>query len=371
MLTIVHLADLHLGAAYSFLPEKQAEIARESQFTVLQNAIDYANAQFANAILIAGDLFDQPKPPTALVKRTFSLLSKANCPVLIAPGNHDYLCADSPYVTAQRPERVYVFTSPTLTSFPIGNRALVWGAAFCNQSATIPLEAQLSDRMPNLLLVHSDLKGKSGYNPLTAADLKGSGFLYAALGHNHEYSGMRRAGTTIYACPGSPVSVGADDTGRKGFLFGQFGDDVKFRFIPAGGFEYHNYQIDFTKLSDDRMLEQALTALVPKNHKQVFADVVLHGERRYEPNFPALRKALDTVFLCAKLTDRTTTRRSIWRYVQDDDLRGSVSRKYRELMDATTNEAEKSQLLLSFRYALAALDGEAAPTAENAESAQH
>ena len=33
MLTIVHLADLHLGASYSFLPAEKAAIARESQFT--------------------------------------------------------------------------------------------------------------------------------------------------------------------------------------------------------------------------------------------------------------------------------------------------------------------------------------------------
>lgn len=365
MLTIVHLADLHLGASYSFLPAKKAAVARESQFSVLQHAVDYANAQFAGAILIAGDLFDQPQPAPEVVKRAFSILSQANCCVLIAPGNHDYLCADSPYLTAQRPERVYVFTSPVLTSFPIGERALVWGAAFCGQGASIPLDAKLAPDRPNLLLVHSDLKGQSGYNPLTAAELKSSGFVYAALGHNHEYSGMRRAGNTVYACPGSPVSVGADDTGRKGFLFGQLGEEMKFRFIPSGGFEYHNYKIDFTTLASDRMLEQALTSLVPKNHDKVCAAVELIGERSYEPNFPALRKALDAVFLYAQVTDHTTTRRSIWRYLNDDDLRGNVTRRYRALLDAASSDEEKSRLMLSFRYALAALDGDALPSFDN------
>ncbi|WP_122788689.1 metallophosphoesterase family protein [Intestinibacillus sp. Marseille-P6563] len=365
MLTIVHLADLHLGASYSFLSAEKAAIARESQFTVLQHAIDYANSQFANAVLIAGDLFDQPKPPSEIVKRTFSILSQAHCCVLISPGNHDYLCADSPYLTAQRPEQVYVFTSPVLTSFPISDRAVVWGAAFCDQGASIPLDVKLVEDRPNLLLVHSDLKTHSGYNPLTAADLKTSGFLYAALGHNHEYSGMRRAGNTVYACPGSPVSVGTDDTGRKGFLFGQLAEELKFRFIPSGGFECHSYKIDFTTLASDRMLEQALTALVPKNHDKVCASVELVGERSYEPNFPALRQALDAVFLHAQLTDHTTTRRSVWRYLNDDDLRGGVTRSYRAKMDEAVSEEEKSRLMLSLRYALAALDGDALPSFDN------
>lgn len=155
MLSIVHLADLHLGASYSFLPEAKAAIARESQFSTLQQAVDYANSQFCNAILIAGDLFDQPQPPREIAKRAFSILSQANCCVLIAPGNHDYLCADSPYLTVQRPEQVYVFTSSTLTSFPISDRALVWGAAFCDQSASIALDAPLATDRPNLCLQHS------------------------------------------------------------------------------------------------------------------------------------------------------------------------------------------------------------------------
>lgn len=367
MLSIVHLADIHLGASFSSLPAEQANIARESQFSTLQRAVNYANAQFANAILIAGDLFDSPTPPPEVVRRAFQILSGANCCVLISPGNHDYLCADSPYLTAQRPERVFVFTSPVLTSFPIGDRAVVWGAAFCDQSASIPMNAALVPDRPNLCLVHSDIKFQSGYNPLTPNDFKSSGFTYAALGHNHIYSGMRRAGQTIYACPGSPCSVGADDTGSKGFLFGQLDNETKFRFIPGGGVEFHPLKIDFTPLASDRMLEQALTAQIPKNHSKVCALVELTGERCYEPDFPALKQALDSVFLYASITDHTTVRRSLWRYQEDDDLRGAVTRRYRTQIENAPDAEEKAHLTLSLQYALAALDGEPAPCPEPIE----
>ena len=90
------------------------------------------------------------------------------------------------------------------------------------------------------------------------------------------------------------------------------------------------------------MLEQALAEQIPKNHAKVCASVTLTGERCYEPDFPALRKALDTVFLHAVLTDRTTTRRSLWRYQNDDDLRGAVTRRYRTQIEAASSEEESA-----------------------------
>ncbi len=110
------------------------------------------------------------------------------------------------------------------------------------------------------------------------------------------------------------------------------------------------------------MLEQALAAQIPKNHAKVCATVELTGERCYEPNFSALRTALDAVFLHTTVIDHTTTRRSIWRYQNDDDLRGAVTRRYRALIDKTTNETEKANFTLSLRYALAAMDGEPIPS---------
>lgn len=365
MLSILHLADLHLGAAYSFLSPEKAQIAKESQFAALKQAVDYANEQNVNAILIAGDLFDQPVPPSDIVHRAFSILSKSNCCVLISPGNHDYLCANSPYLTAKRPDCVYVFSSPTLTPFPIGNIGVVWGAAFCDQSASISLNVELAENKYNLLLVHSDLKTKSGYNPLSSNDFKNSGFDYAAIGHNHTYSGMHRAGKTIYACPGSPCTTGSDDIGKKGFLLGQIGEQTKFRFIPSVGMEFHKLKIDFTSLMSDRMLQQTLTPMIPKNHANSCVILELTGERCYDPNLTALEGVLNKIFLNAVIVDNTSERKSIWRYSQDDDLRGEVSKKYHELLNNAKDENEKNTIMLSLRYALAALNGESLPTFED------
>ena len=98
MLRFLHLADLHLGAAFDMLSQKAAESAQQKQFAALEHAVRVAGRERAHAILIAGDLFDSPLPSATVFSRAMSILSQAACPVLIAPGNHDYICAGSPYL---------------------------------------------------------------------------------------------------------------------------------------------------------------------------------------------------------------------------------------------------------------------------------
>ena len=86
MLTLVHIADLHLGAEYSFLPEEKAAVCREAQFQLLERVIDHSGDISAEVILIPGDLFDSPTPSAPVASRAFALLGKARCPVLISPG---------------------------------------------------------------------------------------------------------------------------------------------------------------------------------------------------------------------------------------------------------------------------------------------
>ena len=70
---------------------------------------------------------------------------------------------------------------------------------------------------------------------------------------------------------------------------------------------------------------------------------------------------LGQVFFSCVVTDRTTLKKPLWRYLQQDDLRGAVSRKYRDLIEAAENEDEKARLLLALRYALAAFDSDTPP----------
>ncbi|MGE4548024.1 MAG: exonuclease SbcCD subunit D [Intestinibacillus sp.] len=359
---LLHLADLHLGASYDFLPDKAATACRAAQLTALTDALHYANDRRADAVLIAGDLFDAPVPPAPLVTQVLSLLSRAHCPVLISPGNHDYLCPESPYESPELPANVHVFRSAQLEPFALDEETLIWGAAFCGTSAAIPLGAPLPEDQCNLLLVHADLLASSGYNPLSPDRLADSGFSYAALGHNHDFSGLLRAGGTVYACPGCLMARAGNETGTRGFLAGSVTrEDAALQFIPGSGVVFAELIQSLTGIVDDRALGKAIAAQIPENHHRVCATLTLTGERRYEPDLAALQNALGRVFLSAALRDQSALWRDPWRYAGDDDLRGAVTRRFRAQHDGTADSAVRKQTLYALRVALAALDGEDFP----------
>lgn len=363
MLKFLHLADLHLGAGFDLFSAAQAEKARSMQMDALAHAIRVAHREKVQAILIAGDLFETPFPPAPIFAQAMHLLGQADCPVYIAPGNHDYIHAGSPYLTNALPANVRVFTASALEASPLCTDVTIWGAAFHGQSAHIPLDGCRMDTAINLCLVHTDLQTDGGYNHYTPAELSASGFSYLAAGHNHTASGLRRAGGTVFGCPGSLAAVAADETGPRGFLLIEISDTIKAQFIASKALEFQNIEIDLSPIPSDTGLQKVLIDRIPQHHERVAAKVTLTGERVYEPNLAALRRVLDQVFFSCTVLDRTTLKKPLWRYLQQDDLRGAVSRKYRDLIEASADPAEKEQLLFALRCALAAFDGDTPPVA--------
>ena len=361
MLKFLHLADLHLGACFDMLPADKAEAAREKQFDALAHAVRVAGRERAQAILIAGDLFDTPSPAPALFSRAMHLLAQAECPVYLSPGNHDHIHAASPYLTAALPSNVHVFTAAALEALPLTAGVTIWGAAFHGQNARVPLDGVSFDTPVNLCLIHTDLLADNGHNHYTPGEIAASRFSYLAAGHNHAPSGLRRAGGTVFACPGGLSAVKSDETGPKGFLLLTVDETVKAQFVSSKAVEFASIDIDLSPIPSDTGLQKVLIDRIPQNHDRVAAAVTLTGERVYEPNLAALRRVLGQVFFSCVVTDRSTLKKPLWRYLQQDDLRGAVSRKYRDLIEAAENEDEKARLLLALRYALAAFDSDTPP----------
>ena len=99
MPNIIHAADLHIGAKFEFLPPESAAQAIRLQLTALKALVEHAASSAADALLIAGDLFDTPEVRPQISSVVFSILSKCPCPIFLSPGNHDYYHAASPYAT--------------------------------------------------------------------------------------------------------------------------------------------------------------------------------------------------------------------------------------------------------------------------------
>ena len=84
---LLHTSDWHLG-------KRLGDFSRfEEQQAVMQEICDIADRELADAILVAGDLFDSFNPPTEAVDlfyKTLRKLSKnGSRPVIAIAGNHD------------------------------------------------------------------------------------------------------------------------------------------------------------------------------------------------------------------------------------------------------------------------------------------
>ena len=83
--TLVHSSDIHIDGKAS------------ESFHQLCKVVDTAVRLHADVLLLAGDVFDHNRLPLEQIDRAARVLDDARMPVVILPGNHDCLSADSVY----------------------------------------------------------------------------------------------------------------------------------------------------------------------------------------------------------------------------------------------------------------------------------
>ncbi|MCS6962044.1 MAG: exonuclease SbcCD subunit D [Deltaproteobacteria bacterium] len=88
---LVHLADLHLG--HQRFNKFTGEGINQREFDVIktfEEVIEKTKALDPDLIVIAGDMFDTPKPSNYTLKRVFEILKGvSSIPIVAIPGNHD------------------------------------------------------------------------------------------------------------------------------------------------------------------------------------------------------------------------------------------------------------------------------------------
>jgi exonuclease SbcD len=91
MIRLLHIADVHLGKTFKMLGRRGAEQRRALQ-GAFERAVRTAIEREVCAVLIAGDLFDTPKPSETLVRfvgQQLRALDDAGIAAFLIAGNHD------------------------------------------------------------------------------------------------------------------------------------------------------------------------------------------------------------------------------------------------------------------------------------------
>ena len=212
-LRLLHIADLHLGAGLGSLTPEASQHIRDLRFEALKKAVILAKDKDCSLILIAGDLFDRPRPSTGLIRRAVNILESAICPVCIIPGNHDG-GRESLYVFDRKffdeADNIQLFVEPRTQVFEESEVAV---------SGCDPRQGSLRNLKPNtkakfnVSLVHGAMERPDIQNwEISQKDFNQAPYSYIALGDWHRHSvwpahSKRSKG----AYPGSLVPLAFDE----------------------------------------------------------------------------------------------------------------------------------------------------------------
>lgn len=355
---IIHAADLHLDSPFEGLGTEKASIRRSEQRALLSRLVSETQRREADILLLAGDLLDSTSAYADTGRALAEALAAVRIPVFIAPGNHDWYSRRSPYARLTFSENVHIFRTPKPESVLLPKPGVrVWGAGYTESSCPALLRgfhAPAEEGILQLFVLHAEL-GRAGspYCPVTEAELAESGIRYAALGHIHTASGLRRAGSCFYGWPGCPEGRGFDECGEKGIWQVDIDDEtVSAEFIPLAARRYEKLRVP---AGNDPLA--AIRAALPENTAEDIYKIVLTGESAAAIDLAYLRQALDGRFFSLTLEDETCPPVDLWRRADEDSLAGRFLRRMQRRIDETADEKEKKMLLRAVRYGIAALEG--------------
>lgn len=234
-ITLLHTADWHLGKRFPSFPADQERRLMRARLEVLDRVFGEAQAHQVHAVLCAGDLFDDPKPPREWWEPLVQKLARtpAERPIFLLPGNHDPLMPGTVWHASygfrdRLPPHVHVIDRPI--SMPLADGVTLHAAPCTSQAGQEDLALSLPDRRPGdesirIGLVHGttfDLRGHETNFPISRDAAKKRGLDYLAIGDTHSFRVVQKdgdGGYVVYPGAPEPTNFGEDQPGNVALVF--------------------------------------------------------------------------------------------------------------------------------------------------------
>lgn len=357
-LKILHTADLHMDSAFQGLSAGKAVVRRGEQRQLLRRMAELAVNEGVDLVLMSGDLLDSDSTYFETGEELVTALAAMGVPVFIAPGNHDFYSARSPYARLKMPDNVHIFTSERMGMVELASLGVrVYGSAFTGRSRGAALEgfsAPVEEGIYNLLCIHGELGAPdSPYCPISEEQLAASGIHYAALGHVHKASGLSKAGSCYYSWPGCPEGRGFDETGEKTVSIVELEEGSCS--LSTRDISLRRYETLSVDLSGNEPLLAIHTMLPDETVRDVYR-IILTGETDRAPDLAALYANLSEFFFHLQIRDHTRVRKNVWERAGEDSLRGIFLQMLLNKYEKCTDERERLLVEQAARWGLAALD---------------
>ena len=375
---LIHTADIHLDSCFagagmpSGFGAKRRHQLRETFAAVLRHAWTCG----AEAVLIAGDLFEQDRvsrDTLAFLRDQFERL--APLPILISPGNRDPYTEDSPWFVEEWPANVHIFSQPEWTAWECPSAPLtVHGLAFTGAEVQAGVFTRLRvprDGRVHVALAHGAERSCMGpddkpHLPFDLFAVAQPGLHYLALGHIHRMIAVRQDQGFQAWYPGPP----------EGRDFGECGPMhlLEVEIIPpetnmsatvlvaprqSSKLVHAAAEIDCSALSDTDAIAAAIVEKLAQPETAVVARAVLTGavspELRAE--IPNLVQSLEGRFEAIRIDDQTRPDDDYDAMGREDTALGEFVRSLTGERDTALDPARRAVLDRALEMGLAAFLG--------------
>ena len=371
MMRILHLADVHLGASYaSFGPhagERWGAVLKA--FRLLP---EVAREHQVHAVLVAGDLFDGPRPDersAAEAREVIRQLLEVVPAVFLVPGNHDPLVIPGPY--ADLPEAAHVFSAPD-PSQPVSvdteaGPLHVYGFAydFAHKPDPLAIFRRTDAEGVHVALLHGAVRDAPHWSGgdslrLSREELGALGVDYIALGDYHRFRPPSEfaADGSVPACySGSFAALDHTETGPRGVVLAEVasGSAPVVRLIPSGVPPLQALpDLDVSTCSDDLEVVELVAGLVDAGSLPV---ATLSGQTEFAVDPERVEAGLAARFPFARVRDRTRHYDSdrLAELATRDDVVGHLARLGLDRIRSASDDAEVGLRERALRKALRAM----------------
>ncbi|HYG42857.1 MAG TPA: DNA repair exonuclease [Bordetella sp.] len=224
MIHLIHTADWQIGRQYGQFDTDDAAMLAEARYQAVARIAALAAERRADAVLVAGDVFDTQAVSDRSIRRLFDALAAYAGPWVMIAGNHDAALADSVWSRAHQlgciGANVHVPLRPGVVDLPDLNLAVL--AAPLTQRHTYDDTTAVFDALATapgrarVGLAHGSVAGRlpdavDSANPIAADRVQRARLDYLALGDWHGC--LRIDARTWYAGTPEPDRFRANASG--------------------------------------------------------------------------------------------------------------------------------------------------------------
>jgi exonuclease SbcD len=248
------VSDVHLDTPFTWAAPAVARARRQAIRDAVTRTVELAAELHVDALCCAGDLYEHEgaRPDTGEFLR--ASFAQASCPVLLAPGNHDWYGPASLYRKVSWPDQVTIFDSDRLAPFSLAEGFTVWGAGHCAPANTDGFldDFRVDRGGVSVALFHGSERAgfvrqgasKVPHAPFAAEQIPAAGLAHALVGHFH-----RPTMAEWHTYPGNPEPLSFGETGERGAVLVTVADDgsVRRESFAVGSSPWHDLRVDLDR----------------------------------------------------------------------------------------------------------------------------